>query len=225
MKNFVIAIDGNSACGKSSTAKAIAKKMEFIYIDTGAMYRAVTLFFIKHNIDLKNALDVASALKQVDISFEYNIETGKNETFLNGRNVEQQIRQMEVSNMVSPVSENSSVRKKLVEQQRRLGRGRGVVMDGRDIGTVVFPNAELKIFMTADLKVRASRRQKELLEEGTSISLEKMIGNLEGRDILDSSRADSPLKKADDAYEIDTSNLTFDEQVDQILDLIKTKIK
>ncbi len=225
MKNIVIAIDGNSGCGKSSTAKAIARRLEYIYIDTGAMYRAVTLFFIKHKVDLSNDRDVESALTQIDISFEYNIKTSKNETFLNGRNVENEIRQMEVSNMVSPVSEISRVRKKLVDQQRRLGNGKGVVMDGRDIGTVVFPNADLKIYMTADLKVRALRRQKELLEKDTVVDLKKVIENLEGRDVIDSSRADSPLIKASDAYEIDTSNLTFDEQVGQILDLIKTKIK
>ncbi len=225
MKNIVIAIDGNSGCGKSSTAKVIARKLKYIYIDTGAMYRAVTLFFIKYQIDLKNASDVDSALKQIDISFEYNIETGKNETFLNGKNVENKIRQMKVSNMVSPVSEISMVRRKLVEQQRRLGKEKGVVMDGRDIGTVVFPDAELKIFMTADLEVRALRRQKELMEKNTEVELEEVIENLKSRDNIDSSRADSPLKKAQDAYEIDTSNLTFDEQVNQILDLIKDKVE
>lgn len=225
MKNIVIAIDGNSGCGKSSTAKVIARKLKYIYIDTGAMYRAVTLFFIKYQIDLKNASDVDSALKQIDISFEYNIETGKNETFLNGKNVENKIRQMEVSNMVSPVSEISMVRRKLVEQQRRLGKEKGVVMDGRDIGTVVFPDAELKIFMTAALEVRALRRQKELMEKNTEVELEEVIENLKNRDNIDSSRADSPLKKAQDAYEIDTSNLTFDEQVNQILDLIKDKVE
>ena len=224
MKNIVIALDGNSGCGKSSTAKVLAKKLKYIYIDTGAMYRAVTLFFIKHNIDLKNDLDVAEALKQIDISFEYNIETAKNETFLNGKNVEEKIRQMAVSNLVSPVSEISRVRRKLVEQQRRLGEGNGVVMDGRDIGTVVFPDAELKIFMTADLEIRALRRQKELHETNTEVELSDVIENLKNRDIIDSSRADSPLKKADDAHEIDTSNLTFDQQVNQILDLINEKI-
>ena len=224
MKNIVIALDGNSGCGKSSTAKVLAKKLKFIYIDTGAMYRAVTLFFIKHNIDLKNDLDVAEALKQIDISFEYNIETANNETFLNGKNVEEKIRQMAVSNLVSPVSEISRVRRKLVEQQRRLGEGNGVVMDGRDIGTVVFPDAELKIFMTADLEIRALRRQKELHEKNTEVELTDVIENLKNRDIIDSSRADSPLKKADDAHEIDTSNLTFAQQVNQILELIKEKV-
>lgn len=224
MKDIVIAIDGNSGCGKSSTAKVIAKKLKYIYIDTGAMYRAVTLFFIKNKIDLKNDLDVEGALKQIDISFEYNIESGKNETFLNGKNVETEIRQMEVSNLVSPVSEISKVRRKLVEQQRKMGDGRGVVMDGRDIGTVVFPNAELKIFMTADLQVRSERRKLELAEKGTIVDLNDVIDNLKNRDIIDSSRADSPLKKADDAHVVDTSNVTFDEQVDQIFALINQKL-
>jgi cytidylate kinase len=224
MKKIVIAIDGNSGCGKSSTAKSIAKNLKYIYIDTGAMYRAVTLFFIKHKIDLKNGLDVEAALKQIDISFEYNIDTSKNETFLNGKNVEQKIREMEVSNLVSPVSEISQVRRKLVEQQRRLGGETGVVMDGRDIGTVVFPDADLKIFMTADLEVRALRRQLELQEKNTHVELEDVVENLKNRDIIDSSRDDSPLKKADDAYSIDTSNLTFDEQVNKILGLIQEKV-
>lgn len=223
MKKIVIAIDGNSGCGKSSTAKALAKKLKYIYIDTGAMYRAVTLFFIKHRINLSNDLDVLEALKQIDISFKYNIDSGLNETFLNGKNVEFEIRQMDVSNLVSPVSEISRVRRKLVEQQRRMGENKGVVMDGRDIGTVVFPNAELKIFMTADLEVRALRRQKELMEKGSEVDMEDVIENLKVRDRIDSSREDSPLKKADDAYEIDTSHLTFDEQVNKIIDLIKEK--
>jgi cytidylate kinase len=219
MKKIIIAIDGNSGCGKSSTAKVIARELQYIYIDTGAMYRAVTLFFIKNNIDL----DVAEALKQIDISFEYNMATGKNETYLNGKNVEFQIRQMQVSNLVSPVSEISAVRRKLVEQQRRMGQEKGVVMDGRDIGTVVFPDAELKIFMTASLEVRAERRRLELLEKGTEVDIGEVIENLGTRDRIDSSRDDSPLKKADGAIEIDTSNLTFDEQVNKILVLVKEK--
>lgn len=224
MKKIVIAIDGNSGCGKSSTAKIIAKNLKYIYIDTGAMYRAVTLFFIKHKIDLKNDQDVETALKQIDISFEYNIETSKNETFLNGKNVENKIREMEVSNLVSPVSEISQVRRKLVEQQRRLGEGASLVMDGRDIGTVVFPHADLKIFMTADLEIRALRRQKELLEKNTQVELEDVIKNLKNRDGIDSTRDDSPLKKADDAFVVDTSNLSFDEQVNHILGLIQEKV-
>lgn len=221
MEKIIIAIDGNSGCGKSSTAKVIAKELQYIYIDTGAMYRAVTYFFLKNNIDLKNELDVANALSQIDISFKYNMSSGKNETYLNGKNVEFQIRQMDVSNMVSPVSEISAVRRKLVEQQRRMGDKKGIVMDGRDIGTVVFPEAELKIFMTASLEVRAKRRQLELQEKGTEVDIKEVIENLGNRDRIDSSRADSPLKKAEGAIEIDTSNLTFDEQVNKILVLVK----
>ena len=223
MEDLVIAIDGNSGCGKSSTAKALAQKLKYIYIDSGAMYRAVTLFFIKHKVDIKNDKDVEGALKQIDISFKYNIDTGKNETYLNRKNVENEIRQMEVSNLVSPVSELSKVRKKLVDQQRRLGEGRGVVMDGRDIGTVVFPNADMKVFMTADLQVRAKRRQLELKEKGAKVGLVEIIENLRNRDIIDSSRADSPLKKADDAHVIDTSKISFEDQVGQILSLIQLK--
>ncbi|MDZ7605274.1 MAG: (d)CMP kinase [Cyclobacteriaceae bacterium] len=169
MKEIIIAIDGNSGCGKSSTAKVIARELQYIYIDTGAMYRAVTLFFIEHGVDLKNDTDVELALQQIDISFEFNRTTGKNETYLNGMNVEHDIRQMKVSNLVSPVSEISRVRRKLVDQQRRLGQQKGVVMDGRDIGTVVFPEAELKIFMTASLEVRAQRRKLELEEKGVEV--------------------------------------------------------
>lgn len=224
MEKIIIAIDGNSGCGKSSTAKALARELQYIYIDTGAMYRAVTYFFIKNGIDLKNEQDVAGALNQIDVSFEYNISTGKNETYLNGKNVEFQIRQMEVSNLVSPVSEISAVRRKLVEQQRRMGQQKGVVMDGRDIGTVVFPQAELKIFMTASLEIRAERRQLELREKGTEVDIKEVIENLGSRDHIDSSREDSPLKKAEGAIEVDTSNLTFDEQVRQILVLAKELI-
>jgi len=220
MKKIIIAIDGNSGCGKSSTAKAIAKELQYVYIDTGAMYRAVTYFFIKNDIDLHNEKDVAEALKQIDISFEYNVSTSKNETYLNGKNVEYQIRQMEVSNLVSPVSEISAVRRKLVEQQRRMGQNKGLVMDGRDIGTVVFPDAELKIYMTASLEVRAERRKLELEEKGVEVNLKEVIENLSNRDKIDSSRKDSPLKKAENAVEIDTSNLTFDEQVNKILVLV-----
>jgi len=224
MKDLVIAIDGNSGCGKSSTAKALAKKLKYIYIDSGAMYRAVTLFFIKHKVDINNEKDVEEALKQIDISFKYNIDTGQNETYLNRKNVENDIRQMEVSKLVSLVSEISKVRKKLVDQQRRLGDNKGVVMDGRDIGTVVFPNADLKIFMTANLEVRAQRRQLELKEKGTNVALEEVIDNLKNRDQIDSSRADSPLKKAEDAHVIDTSKISFDEQIDEIVSLIQLKV-
>ncbi len=219
MKEIIIAIDGNSGCGKSTTAKAVAKKLHYIYIDTGAMYRAVTLYFIRNEIDLDDEQQVAGALKNIHISFKYNSSLGLNEAYLNNENVEEEIRDMEVSGLVSPVSAISIVRRKMVEQQREMGKGKGVVMDGRDIGTVVFPEAELKIFMSATLEVRASRRKKELKEKGKQVVLEEVTKNLENRDHIDSSRADSPLKKAIGAYEVDTSYISFEEQVQKVLDL------
>ncbi len=225
MKKIIIAIDGNSGCGKSTTAKAVAKALQYIYIDTGAMYRAVTLYFIRHGVDLNDEEQVAKALKDIHITFKYDPERGVNETYLNGENVEEEIRGMEVSSLVSPVSAIPMVRRKMVEQQRELGRDKGVVMDGRDIGTVVFPDADLKIFMKADLKIRAERRKKELKEKGKKVNLENVVKNLEDRDHIDSNRADSPLKKAEGAYEIDTSHLKFDEQVQIVLDLAKAVIK
>jgi len=221
MEDIIIAIDGNSGCGKSTTAKAVAKSLGYIYIDTGAMYRAVTLYFIRNGIDLQDTKAVEKALREINISFMRNPESKTNETFLNGENVEGEIRGMAVSGLVSPVSEISLVRKKLVEQQREMGRKKGIVMDGRDIGTVVFPDAHLKIFMTANLETRAQRRKLELEEKGKDVPLEEVIRNLSDRDKIDSSRADSPLKKANDALEIDTSHLTIDEQVDLVLNEVK----
>lgn len=219
MKEIIIAIDGGSGCGKSTTAKAVARALHYIYIDTGAMYRAVTLYFIRNEIDLNDEKQVADALNHIHISFKYDPAGGLNEAYLNGENVEGEIRGMEVSNLVSPVSAIPMVRRKLVEKQRAMGNAKGVVMDGRDIGTVVFPNAELKIFMMADLEVRADRRKKELGEKGTQVMLEDVVKNLDNRDKIDSSRADSPLKKADGAFVIDTSHITFDEQVQRVLNL------
>ena len=219
MKEIIIAIDGNSGCGKSTTAKAVAKNLHYIYIDTGAMYRAVTLYFIRKEIDLDDEGQVASALKNIHISFKYDPSLGLNEAYLNNENVEEEIRGMDVSNLVSPVSAISMVRRKMVEQQREMGKGKGVVMDGRDIGTVVFTEAELKIFMSANLEVRADRRKKELKEKGKQVVLDEVAKNLKSRDQIDSSRADSPLKKADGAYEIDTSYILFEEQVQRVLDL------
>ncbi len=219
MKEIIIAIDGNSGCGKSTTAKAVAKNLHYIYIDTGAMYRAVTLYFIRNEIDLDDEEQVASALNNIHISFKYDPSLGLNEAYLNSENVEEEIRGMDVSNLVSPVSAISMVRRKMVEQQREMGKGKGVVMDGRDIGTVVFPEAELKIFMSATLEVRADRRKKELKEKGKQVVLDEVAQNLKSRDQIDSSRVDSPLKKADGAYEIDTSYISFEEQVQRVLDL------
>ena len=221
MKKIVIAVDGYSACGKSSTAKEVASRLGYVYIDTGAMYRAVTLFFLRNYINLTNPKDVEKALDQINIRFIPEANTGINETYLNGLNVEQDIRGMDVSGKVSEVSAIPGVRKAMVEQQRKLGKNKAIVMDGRDIGTFVFPEAELKVFMTADFEVRAARRQQELLEKGVMIGFEEVKKNLQHRDTIDTTRTESPLKKADDAYVIDTTKLTMEEQIDQIVQLAK----
>lgn len=223
LRKIVIAIDGYSACGKSTTAKLVASILGYKYIDTGAMYRAVTLYFLEHHIALTNPKEVVRALEQIHVSFKINAHN-VSETYLNGLNVEKEIRKMKVSNNVSQVSALKEVRTAMVEQQRRMGKERGVVMDGRDIGTVVFPNAELKLFMTADMMVRATRRQQELMEKGQLVELDKVIENIEQRDLLDTTRAESPLRKADDATVIDTTHVSIDEQVDEAVRLAVTKI-
>ncbi|MCG8321336.1 MAG: (d)CMP kinase [Cytophagales bacterium] len=224
MKKIVIAVDGYSACGKSSTAKEVASRLGYVYIDTGAMYRAVTLFFLQNFINLTNPKDVKSALDQVNVSFIPNPNTGINEVYLNGFNVEEAIRGMEVSGKVSEVSAIPEVRKAMVYLQRKLGKNKAVVMDGRDIGTFVFPEAELKVFMTADFDVRAARRQQELLERGEMIGFEEVKKNLQHRDTIDTTRKESPLKKADNAHVIDTTQLTMEEQIEQIVQLAKSII-
>jgi cytidylate kinase len=224
MQRIVIAIDGYSGCGKSSTAKAVAKVLNYTYIDSGAMYRAATLHFLNNHVSLSNPKDVAKNLETLQISFHLNPETGKQETYLNGINVEDEIRSMKVSGYVSEVSKIKEVRTALVAQQQYLGRKKGVVMDGRDISTVVFPQAELKVFMTADLNIRAERRQKELLEKGDLVALNSIVQNLAERDQIDSTRKESPLLKAEDAVELDTSQLDFEEQVNQIVELAKQRI-
>ena len=225
MGKIVIAIDGYSGCGKSSTAKAVAKALGFTYIDSGAMYRAATLHFLNNYLSPTIPHDVEKGLKGLEISFHQNPDSQKQETYLNGLNVEQEIRSMRVSEKVSEVATVKEIRRELVAQQQRLGKKKGVVMDGRDIGSVVFPNAELKIFMTADLETRAARRQQELLEKGELVDLEEIQKNLAERDRIDSSRKESPLTKMPDAVEIDTSNLTFEEQVDQIVQLAREVIE
>lgn len=225
MGKIVIAIDGYSGCGKSSTAKAVAKALGFTYIDSGAMYRAATLHFLNHFLSPSNPNDVEKGLKSLEISFQINPDTQKQETYLNGLNVEDEIRTMKVSERVSEVATVKQIRKELVAQQQRLGKRKGVVMDGRDIGSVVFPDAELKVFMTADLETRAARRQQELLDKGEMVDLEEIKTNLAERDRIDSSRVESPLIKTPDAVEIDTSNLTFDGQVAQIVQLAKAVIE
>ncbi|WP_194777055.1 (d)CMP kinase [Pararhodonellum marinum] len=222
MGKIVIAIDGFSGCGKSSTAKLVAKSLNYTYIDSGAMYRAATLHFLQRNISLSNPKEVQAGLDSLKISFH--THHGNQETCLNGINVEEEIRTMKVSEKVSEVSKLKAVREELVAQQQALGKHKGVVMDGRDIGTVVFPDAELKIFMTADLEVRAARRQKELLERGQMVPLEEISRNLAERDHMDSTRKESPLVKALDAFELDTSHLHFDDQVKIIVDMANEKI-
>jgi CMP/dCMP kinase len=223
MRKIIIAIDGYSACGKSTTAFEVARELNYRYIDSGAMYRAVTLYFLDHHVALTNPKEVDRALQQIKISFVVNSK-GVSETFLNGINVEKDIRKMKISENVSQVSTLKAVRVAMVDQQRRMGKDRGVVMDGRDIGTVVFPEAELKVFLTADMLVRAFRRQKELLERDDLVDIDSIVENLKQRDYIDSNRAESPLRKADDALGIDTTHITVDEQVDEVIRLALTKM-
>jgi CMP/dCMP kinase len=223
LKKLVIAIDGYSACGKSTTAKLVAGILGYRYIDTGAMYRAVTLYFLNHHVSLSNPKEIAKALSDIHVSFKVN---SKNitETYLNGLSVEKEIRKMRISENVSQVSTIREVRHAMVEQQRRLGKEKGVVLDGRDIGTVVFPNADLKLFMVADISLRAYRRQKELMERDQLVDLDQVIENIRQRDTIDTTRAESPLKKAPDAIEIDTTHITIDEQVDEVVRMALSKV-
>lgn len=224
LQKIIIAIDGYSSCGKSTTAKLVASKLGYGYIDTGAMYRAVTLFFLENNVTLTNPRDVEKALAGISITFHNNPKTGENETFLNGVNVEKEIRKMYISEMVSEVSTLPEVRHALVAQQQRMGKRKGIVMDGRDIGTRVFPDAELKIFMTADINLRAFRRQMELLEKNQAVNLDEIKENLLHRDGIDTTRKESPLIQAPDAILIDTSFVTVEEQVDQVVGLAQSLI-
>jgi CMP/dCMP kinase len=223
LRKIVIAIDGYSACGKSSTAKLVANVLGYRYIDTGAMYRAVTLYFMEHHVALTNPKEVSRALQQINISLKVN---SKNitDTFLNGLNVEKAIRSMRISERVSDVSAIKEVRMAMVDQQRKMGKEKGVVMDGRDIGTVVFPNSELKVFMTADLLVRAFRRQKELLEKDRMVDLDDVISNIVQRDEIDTTRIESPLRQAEDSILIDTTHITLDEQVDEVVRLALARV-
>jgi cytidylate kinase len=223
MRKIIVAIDGYSACGKSTTAKQAARALGYRYIDSGAMYRAVTLFFLDHHIGLTNPKEVDRALGQIRINFRVNKE-GISETVLNGLNVEREIREMRVSENVSQVSAIAAVRHAMVDHQRRMGKERSIVMDGRDIGTVVFPDAELKLFMTADRLVRAFRRQRELLDRDEMVDIDTIVENLRKRDEIDSTRIESPLRKADDAIEIDTTHITIDEQVDEVIRLAMARI-
>ncbi|MBF1635049.1 MAG: (d)CMP kinase [Prevotella sp.] len=216
MKKITIAIDGFSSCGKSTMAKDLAKEIGYIYVDTGAMYRSVTLYALRHNLFNADGTireeELQAQMKDINISFKLNKETGRPDTYLNGENVENEIRTMEVSAHVSPIATLAFVRKALVEQQQRMGAEKGIVMDGRDIGTVVFPNAELKIFVTASAEVRAQRRYDELKAKGMEADFADILKNVQERDYIDSHRETSPLRKADDALELDNSQLTIAEQ-------------
>lgn len=227
MKKITIAIDGHSSCGKSTMAKDLARELGYTYIDTGAMYRAVTLFAMRKGLFAEDGTIDTETLQglmgEVSIA-QKNIE-GKTITFLNGEDVEKEIRSLEVSSHVSPIAALPFVREKMVEQQREMGREGGIVMDGRDIGTVVFPNAELKIFVTASAEVRAQRRYKELIEKGMPASYEDILKNVTERDYMDSHRAVSPLRPADDAVILDNSNLTIAEQKQWLLDLVEKTTK
>ena len=215
-KRIIIAIDGHSSCGKSTFAKAIAARLGYIFIDTGAMYRAVTLYALEHGAILSGIVDeerVVSMLGEINIDFRFNPERGASDIYVNGDLVEGRIRTIEVSNCVSAVSSIAEVRSKLVAMQQEMGLRRGIVMDGRDIGTVVFPDAELKIYMTADPMVRAERRYKELTAKGDNVTLEEIYENVVSRDKADMSRAISPLRKADDAIVLDNSQMSVEEQM------------
>lgn len=223
MKNITIAIDGFSSTGKSTLAKQLAKHLGYIYVDTGAMYRAVTLFSMQNGYISAEYFDketLINSLPNIKLHFEFNAEVGFAEMFLNNVNVEKEIRTIEVSNFVSKIAEVSQVRAKLVEQQQEMGKNKGIVMDGRDIGTVVFPDAELKIFMTASAETRAQRRFDELQAKGDNVTYEEVLKNVQERDYIDSHRADSPLVIADGAIEIDNSYLSREEQFAAVLELV-----
>lgn len=219
MGKITIAIDGYSSTGKSTIAKQLAKALGYIYVDTGAMYRAVTLFAIRNNFvggEKENMAALVQLLPKIALTFVYNKDLGYSEIYLNGENVEHEIRTLRVSNQVSKIATVEEVRYKLVDLQKKMGQKKGVVMDGRDIGTVVFPDAELKLFMTASLETRASRRYKELLEKGEEVSYEEVLRNVQNRDYIDSHREFSPLRKAVDAIEFDNSDMGLEEQFERM---------
>ena len=221
MKKITIAIDGHSSCGKSTMAKDLAREVGYVYVDTGAMYRSVTLFALRNRLFTADGIkedELRRRMPEINISFKFNAKTGRPDTYLNGELVEQEIRTMEVSNHVSPIATLGFVREAMVAQQQQMGKDKGVVMDGRDIGTTVFPNAELKVYVTASAEVRAQRRYDELKAKGMETDYEEILKNVQERDYIDSHREVSPLRKADDAIELDNSNMTIAEQKQWLLD-------
>jgi cytidylate kinase len=227
VKKITIAIDGFSSTGKSTLAKQLAQKLQYIYVDSGAMYRAVALYTLQNNLIENNELNTAALinnLPKISVSFQYNELLKVSEIYLNGINVNTEIRSMEVSNTVSRVATVPEIRQQLVALQQQMGAQKGIVMDGRDIGTVVFPDAELKLFMTSSANTRAQRRFDELIESGALVTFEDVLENITSRDYLDSTREDSPLFKATDAIEIDNSNLSLDQQFDKVLALVASKL-
>ena len=222
MKRITIAIDGHSSCGKSTMAKDLAREVGYVYVDTGAMYRSVTLYALRHGLfnedgSVKTA-ELEAEMPNIQISFRFNRETGRPDTYLNGKRVEDEIRSLEVSNHVSPIAAVPFVRAAMVAQQQQMGKDKGVVMDGRDIGTTVFPDAELKVFVTASAEVRAQRRFDELKAKGMPADYDDILKNVQERDYIDSHREVSPLRKADDAILLDNSNMTIDEQREWLID-------
>ena len=228
MKKITIAIDGHSSCGKSTMAKELARQLGYVYVDTGAMYRTVTLFAMRHNLFLADGEVDTDALRkcmpEIEVSFRFNEETGRPDAYLNGECVEKVIRSIEVSNHVSKVAAIPFVREAMVDQQRRMGADKGIVMDGRDIGTTVFPDAELKIFVTASSQVRAQRRYDELKEKGMPADFDEILKNVEERDYIDSHREVSPLRQAPDALLLDNSNMTIPEQNAWLMDKVKALV-
>lgn len=221
MKKKIITIDGWSACGKSTLAKQLAKKLGYVYIDSGAMYRAITLYFLRNHIDWTDTNEVAAALKDIHIEFHFNEKSQQSEIYLNDENIEYLIRDLVIADKVSDIAAIREVRTFAVSQQQKMGKKKGIVMDGRDIGTTVFPDAEIKIFMTADSSVRVERRFKDLFEKNPNITIEEVKTNLEMRDYIDSHREVSPLRKAADAVVLDNTNLTMEEQLAFGLELVR----
>ena len=222
MKKIIITIDGWSSCGKSTLAKQLAKELGYVYIDSGAMYRAITLYFLRHHIDWTSTKEVRAALEDIVLEFNHNEKSGQSEIFLNGENVEYLIRDLVIAEKVSEVSSIKEVRTFAVAAQQKMGKTKGIVMDGRDIGTTVFPDAELKIFMTADISVRVERRFKEMFEKNPNITIEEVKNNLEMRDYIDSNREVSPLRKAEDAVVIDNTKISMEQQLKFALNLLET---